>query len=129
MVLHRTLKVAVAAVVTLVSIIPIAVAEEIAQAVHIEADIAGSCYSADVGFGSFWMVSGDILDRIDLNDNSIRHVPVRGLQSYHSSVAVGEDAVWLLDGLTTFYKIDPQKEQVVKEVPVELDGIYQPGSR
>ena len=36
MVLHRTLKVAVAAVVTLVSIIPTAVAEEIAQAAHIE---------------------------------------------------------------------------------------------
>lgn len=45
MVLHRTLKVAVAAVVTLVSIIPTAVAEEIAQAAHIEAEIAGSCYS------------------------------------------------------------------------------------
>ena len=69
------------------------------------------------------MVSGPILGRVDLNDNSIRHVPVSGLQSFHSSVAVGEDAVWLLDDGTTMYKIDPQKEQVLKEVPVEQERL------
>jgi virginiamycin B lyase len=122
MLLPRTFKVTVAAVVTLVSINPVAVAEEIAQAVHIEADIPGSCYSADVGFGSFWMMSGGFLDRIDLNDNSIKRVPVKGLQSWHSSVAVGEGAVWLLDGRTMLYKIDPQKEQVLKEIRAGLDA-------
>jgi virginiamycin B lyase len=121
MLLPQTFKVTVRAVVALVSINPVAVAEENAQAVHIEADIAGSCYSADVGFGSFWMMSGSFVDRVDLNDNSITRVPVRGLESHHSSAAIGEGAVWLLDGRTAIYKIDPQKEQVVKEVRAELD--------
>ena len=53
----------VTGVVTL-TITPIAAAEEIGQTVHIEANIAGSCYSADAGFGSFWMMSGEQLDRI-----------------------------------------------------------------
>jgi hypothetical protein len=116
--------VTVAAAVTLVITIPIAIAEETAEAVRVQADIAGSCYSADVGFGSFWMASGPTLDRVDLNDNSIRHVPVRGLQSWHSSTVVGEEAVWLLDDLTTMYKINPQKEQVVKEVPIEQERLF-----
>ena len=67
------------------------------------------------------MSSGDELDRIDFRDNSLRRVPVRGLQSWHSSVTVGDGAVWLGDALSAIYKIDPQTEQVVKEVHVELD--------
>jgi DNA-binding beta-propeller fold protein YncE len=67
------------------------------------------------------MSSGDEFDRIDFRDNSLRRVPVRGLQSFHSSVTVGDGAVWLGDARSTIYKIDPQTEQVVKEVRVELD--------
>lgn len=117
MVSYRTIKISVVA---LSFVAPVAVAEEVAQAVHVEAEIAGSCYSADVGFRSFWMLSGPLLARVDLSDNSIRRVPVTGLQSWHSSVTMGEGAVWLLDGRTTIYKIDPQNEQVVQELPIEL---------
>jgi DNA-binding beta-propeller fold protein YncE len=121
MVFLQTAKVTVVAVVTLASFLSTTVAEDATPAVHLEANIARSCYSAHVGFGSFWMSSGDELDRIDFRDNSIRSVPVRGLQSWHSSVTVGDGAVWLGDARSTIYKVDPQTEQVVKEVRVELD--------
>lgn len=121
MVLRQTVKVTVVAVVMLASFLSTIVAEETTPAAHVEADIARSCYSAHVGFGSFWMLSGDELDRIDFRDNSVRRVPVRGLQSWHSSMAVGDGAVWLGDARSTIYKVDPQTEQVVTEVPVELD--------
>ena len=121
MILRRTFKVTVAAVVTLVSINPVAVAEEIAPAVHVEAEIAGSCYSADVGFGSFWMMSGSFVDRVDLNDNSITRVPVRGLESHHSSTAIGEGAVWLLDGRTRCTRSTRRRSKLSKQVRAELD--------
>ena len=121
MVLRQTVHVTMVAVAILASVHSITVAEDATPAVHLEANIARSCYSAHVGFGSFWMSSGDEFDRIDFRDNSLRRVPVRGLQSFHSSVTVGDGAVWLGDARSTIYKIDPQTEQVVKEIRVELD--------
>jgi virginiamycin B lyase len=120
-ILRQTIKVAIVAVMMLASLLSSTAAEEANPTVHIEADIAKSCYSARIGFGSFWMLSGDELDRIDVHDNSVRRVPVRGLQSSHSSVAIGEGAVWLGDARATVYKIDPETEQVVREIPVDLD--------
>ena len=121
MVLRQTVHVMIVAAAILASVHSITVAEDATPAVHLEANIARSCYSAHVGFGSFWMSSGDEFDRIDFRDNSLRRVPVRGLQSFHSSVTVGDGAVWLGDARSTIYKIDPQREQVVKEIRVELD--------
>ena len=121
MVSRQTVKVAMVVVVMVTSFLSIAVAQGANPAVHVEADIARSCYSARVGFGSIWMSSGDELDRIDFSDNSVRRVPVRGLQTWHSNVTVGDGAVWLGDARATIYKIDPWKEQVVEEIRVELD--------
>ena len=114
-------KIAVVAGITLASFVSITVAEEANPAVRVEADFAKSCYFARTGFGSLWMSSGDELDRIDFDDNSVRRIPVKGLQTFHSSVAVGESAVWLGDARATIYKIDPKTEQVIKEIPVDLD--------
>jgi DNA-binding beta-propeller fold protein YncE len=113
--------VAVVAGVILASFLSISIAEETTPAVRVEADIAKSCYSARAGFGSLWMSSGDELDRVDFRDNSVRRVPVKGLQAWHSSVTVGEGAVWLGDARATIYKVDPQTEQVIKEIRVDLD--------
>ena len=120
MVLRQTVHVTMVAAAILASVHSINVAEDATPTVHLEANIARSCYSAVAGFGSFWMSSGDELDRIDFRNNSLRRVPVRGLQSWHSSVTVGDGAVWLGDARSTIYKIDPQTEQVVKEVRVEF---------
>ena len=121
MALRQARNVAMVAGVILASFFSITVAEEANPAVRVEADIAKSCYSARTGFGSLWMSSGDELDRVDFHDNSVRRVPVKGLQAWHSSVTVGEGAVWLGDARATIYKVDPQTEQVIKEIPVDLD--------
>jgi DNA-binding beta-propeller fold protein YncE len=119
--LHQARNVAVVAGVILASFFSITTAEEATPAVRVEADIAKSCYSARTGFGSLWMASGDELNRVDFHDNSVRRVPVKGLQAWHSSIAVGEGAVWLGDARATIYKVDPQTEQVTKEIRVDLD--------
>jgi|ERR1700722_5570229 hypothetical protein len=46
------------AVMMLASLLSSTAAVEDNPAVHIEADIAKSCYSARIGFGSFWMLGG-----------------------------------------------------------------------
>ena len=120
MVSRQPVQLTTVTVVILASFHSITVAEDATPAVHMEANIARSRYSAVAGFGSFWMSSGDELDRIAFRNNSLRRVPVRGLQSWHSSVTVGDGAVWLGDARSTIYKIDPQTEQVVKEVRVEF---------
>lgn len=121
MAVHQARNVAVIAGVILASFFSSTTAEEANPAVHVEADIAKSCYSARTGFGSIWLSSGDELDRVEFHDNSVRRIPVKGLQAWHSSVAVGEDAVWLGDAIATIYKIDPNSEQVIKEIRVNLD--------
>ena len=121
MALRQARNVAAAAGLFVASFFSITLAEEANPAVHVEADIVNSCYSARTGFGSLWMSSGDELHRVDFHDNSVRRVPVKGLQAWHSSVTVGEDAVWLGDARATIYKVDPQTEQVIKEIRVDLD--------
>ena len=121
MAFHQARNVAAAAGLFVASFFSITLAEEANPAVHVEADIVNSCYSARTGFGSLWMSSGDELHRVDFHDNSVRRVPVKGLQAWHSSVTVGEDAVWLGDARATIYKVDPQTEQVIKEIRVDLD--------
>jgi streptogramin lyase len=107
--------------VILASFFSITIAEEANPAVRVEANIAKSCYSARTGFGSLWMAAGDELDRVDFHDNSVRRVPINGLQAWHSSLTVGEGAVWLGDARATIYKVDPDTEQVIKEIRVDLD--------
>ena len=121
MALRQARNVAAAAGLFVASFFSITLAEEANPAVHVEADIVNSCYSARTGFGSLWMSSGDELHRVDFHDNSVRRIPVKGLQAWHSSVTVGEDAVWLGDASATIYKVDPQTEQVIKEIRVDLD--------
>lgn len=121
MTLRQARNVTVVAVAMLASLLPFTVAEEATPAVRVEADLARSCYAAHAGFGSWWMLDGNEFYRVDLRDNSVRRVPVNGLQSWHGAVTVGNGAVWIGDTHTTVYKIDPQKEQVVQEVRVELD--------
>ena len=57
-ILRQTIKVAIVAVMMLASLLSSTAAVEDNPAVHIEADIAKSCYSARIGFGSFWMLGG-----------------------------------------------------------------------
>jgi virginiamycin B lyase len=120
MALRQARNVAVVAWMILASLSSISNSEEANPAVHLEADIAKSCYSARTGFGSLWVSSGDELDRVEFRDNSVRRIPVKDLQAWHSSLAVGENAVWLGDARATIYKVDPQTEQVIKEIPVNL---------
>jgi streptogramin lyase len=118
------MNVIVVCVVTLASAVPFAAPEEDVQEAHTEADIPGSGYSSDVGFGSLWVITGHRLDRISLTDNAITHVPIMGSQSGLGTVAIGEGAVWISDGHTILYKVDPQREQVVREIKIrgDLDG-------
>ncbi len=121
MTLRQARNVIVVAVAMLASFLPFTVAEEAAPAVHVETDLARSCYAAHAGFGSWWMLDGNEFYRVDFRDNSVRRVAVKGLQSWHGTVTVGNGAVWIGDTRTTVYEIDPRKEQVVQEVRVELD--------
>ena len=121
MTLRQARNVIVVAVAMLASFLPFTVAEEAAPAVHVETDLARSCYAAHAGFGSWWTLDGNEFYRVDFRDNSVRRVPVKGLQSWHGTVTVGNGAVWIGDTRTTVYEIDPRTEQVVQEVRVELD--------
>jgi hypothetical protein len=112
--------------VTLASATPIA-AEEDLQEAHVEAKIVGGGHSLGVGFGSLWVVAGNQFDRIDLNNNVVTHVPIRGFQNFYGGLAIGEGAVWVSDGRMMLYKIDPQREKVVREMGVaDFNGFDRP---
>jgi virginiamycin B lyase len=118
---RQSFKVTVAALAMPAYFLPISVAEDAIPTVQVKSTISQTCESAHVGFGAFWMLSGNNLNRIDFRDNSVRQVLVKGLQSWHSSVTVGDGAVWLGDARSTIYKVDPENERVINEVRVELD--------
>jgi hypothetical protein len=126
--LHRGVKAAVALVIALAFANSVVVAEEDdLREAHVQADISGSGHSSDVGFGSLWVVSGNVFDRIDLNNNAITHIPIGGFQNFYGGVAIGESAVWVSDGRTMLYKIDPQTDKVVKEIAVaDFNGFDRP---
>jgi streptogramin lyase len=80
-----------------------------------------------VAFNALWMMSlaTNKLVRIDSADNSVTEIPINGALGpfWSSGLTVGEGGIWVPDlERSVIYKIDPQINQVVKEIPADLVG-------
>lgn len=82
------------------------------------------------GFGALWAMSDGRMVRIDAADGSLSEIDVPlGDNSWlmeldkYRGIAVGEGAVWVPDMAgQTIFKIDPDKEAVVMEIPTDMFG-------
>jgi streptogramin lyase len=75
------------------------------------------------GFDSLWMMSSGALIRVDPADNSFTETEIKGSFGRYRGIAIGEDAVWIPDvGADIIFKVDPQSLQVLKEIPVDMQG-------
>lgn len=122
---HRALLVVL--LLALVSVTNTAAPEEVNRDAHIEATLARAGNVIVAGFDSLWMMNirTNKLDRIHIGDNSVTEIPINGVVGPFSGsgMAVGEGGVWVPDPERSMvYKIDPLKDQVVKEMPADLVG-------
>jgi virginiamycin B lyase len=132
MAFHRAMSVVM--LLALVSVANTAGAEEVTRDTRIEATLplAGTVMVA--GFDSLWMMNTTTnkLDRIHMGDNSVTEIPISGAVGpfWASGMAVGEGGIWVSDlERSMIYKIDPQTNQVVKEIPADLVGGRGPGGK
>ena len=117
-------------VVMLLALVPVAntaEAEEVPRDARIEATLARAGTVMVAGFDSLWMMNTatNKLDRIHMSDNSVTEIPIGGAVGpfWASGMAVGEGDIWVPDlERSMIYKIDPLRNQVVKEIPADLVG-------
>ena len=96
----------------------------------VQATFPRAGYSMAFGFDALWIMSDDRLVRVDTSDNRVIDIEVPGADpsvlaggDKYRGVAVGEGAVWVPDtGTSTIYKIDPQSNEVVMEIPTDIFG-------
>jgi virginiamycin B lyase len=129
---HRALLVVL--LLGLVSVTNTAAPEEVNRDARIEVTLPRSGTVMVAGFDSLWMMdtTTNKLDRIHMGDNSVTEIPINGVVGpfWASGMAVGEGGVWVPDlERSMVYKIDPLKEQVVKEMPADLVGGRGPGGK
>ncbi len=75
------------------------------------------------GFGSLWMMSSGSLIRVNPVDNSFMEIGIKGSFGRYRGIGVGEGAVWIPDVDTDIvYKVDPDKNEVVGQIPVQMAG-------
>src|SRR5580700_3437359 len=125
---------AVLMLVALKSIGTAAVAEVPSQEIRVEAALPQAGTVMVTGFDSVWMMSTvtNQLVRIHSGDNSVTVIPISGAVGpfWSSGMAVGEGAIWVPDiERSMIYKIDPQANQVVKEITADLIGGRGPGGK
>ena len=125
MAFHRALSAVL--LLALVSVSAMVGAEETSREASVEATIPQSGFVMGAGFDSVWMMSltTNRLIRINPGDNSVTEIPIPGAVGpfANAGMAVGEGAIWLPDhGRSMIYKIDPESDQVAKEIPADLLG-------
>jgi virginiamycin B lyase len=109
-------------------------AEETARGARIETRFPQAGTAMVVGFDSLWMMNTTTskLVRIRIDDNSVTEIPINGAVGpfWASGIAMGEGAIWVPDiERSMIYKIDPEADQVVKEIPADLVGGRGPGGK
>ena len=105
---------------------PAGAGEAIPEA-RVEATIPQPGHVMATGFESVWIMNlaTNKLIRINTGDNSTIAIPIPGAVGpfINAGLVVGEGAVWLADhGRSIIYKIDPQSNQIAKEIPADLLG-------
>lgn len=88
-------------------------------------------FSMAFGFDSLWMMSDGRLLRVNASNGALTdiEIPISELTASimeidkYRAIAVGEGAVWVPDmGSSTIYKIDPNANKVVMEIPTDIFG-------
>lgn len=98
-----------------------AFAEESRSSLRVEAEIPRRGDYMCVGFGSLWMMSGQMLLRIGLTDNAVTEIPIKGATGRWRRTTVGDGAVWVADNLSqTIYRIDPSTNQVALTIKADI---------
>jgi DNA-binding SARP family transcriptional activator len=83
--------------------------------------LAGVPTGIAMGFGSVWVRTGLVLDRIDAATNRVvARIRVPGAHElYHTEVATGEGAVWTSNiGAGSVTRVDPESNAIVATIPV-----------
>lgn len=125
---------AIAALLGLASAAITARAEEAAREVNAEATLPQAGTVMAVGFESVWLMNTTTnkLVRIRTDDDSVTEIPISGAVGpfWASGMAIGEGAVFVPDlERSIIYKVDPQTNQIVKEIPADLVGGRGPGGK
>ncbi len=93
------------------------------KAIIVQAQIPKAGDFMGFGFGSLWMMSSRRLIRVNPVDNSFVEIGIKGSFGRYRGIGIGEGAIWIPDvGADIVYKVDPEKNEVVGQIPVQMDG-------
>ena len=93
------------------------------KAIIVQAQIPKAGDFMGFGFGSLWMMSSRRLIRVNPVDNSFVEIAIEGSFGRYRGIGIGEGAISIPDvGADIVYKVDPNKNEVVGQIPVQMDG-------
>ena len=96
-------------------------AEELpADKLVIQAEIQRGGDFIGFGFNSPWVMSGNLLARINAADNSVIDIDVNG-RGRSQAPGIGEGAVWVpATGKKMILKVDPIANKLIQEIPAQI---------
>ncbi|RWA71559.1 hypothetical protein [Mesorhizobium sp.] len=96
-------------------------AEELpADTLVIQAEIQRGGDFIGFGFNSLWMMSGNLLERVNAADNSVIDIDVNG-RGGSQAPGIGEGAVWVpATSKKMILKVDPIANKLVQEIPAQI---------